>query len=225
MDFLKDRQDAGAQLSLLLTKYLGKDVVVYAIPRGGVVVAEPIADFLNVPMDLILAHKIGHPFHAEYAIAAVSESGHIIGSSRDLHSIDEKWLDREKERQMNEIKRKREKYLKEFAPISLKDKIAIIVDDGIATGLTMQVGILELRDFAPKKIVAVVPVSPRSTAELLKTMVDDFVALQVPEDYEYRGAVGAYYEEFNQVEDETVIAILRRHAQKIAKSTTMKSSK
>lgn len=217
MDCIKDRQDAGAQLSLLLTKYLGKDVVVYAIPRGGVVVAEPIADFLNVPMDLILAHKIGHPSYGEYAIAGVSESGHIIGSSHDLRYVSEEWLENEKEMQMKEIKRKREKYLKNFPPIDLKDKIAIIVDDGIATGLTMQVGILELRDFSPRKIIAAVPVCPRSTVEQLKTMVDDFVALYVPEDYEYRGAVGAYYEKFDQVDDETVMKILDRHARKVTK--------
>lgn len=218
MEYIKDRFDAGIQLSLLLTKYLGKDLVVFGIPRGGVVVAEPIADFLNAPMDLILAHKVGHPSHGEYAIAAVSESGHVIGSSRDLRSIDEKWLEGEREKQMIEIRRKREKYLKEFPTISLKDKIAIIVDDGIATGLTMQAGILELRDFGPKKIVAVVPVSPRSTADKLRNMVDDFVALQIPEDYEYLGAVGAYYEKFNQVEDDVVMEILRRHAKKMTKS-------
>lgn len=215
MDLMKNRQEAGAELALLLTKYLGKDVVVYAIPRGGVVVAEPIANFLNVPMDLILAHKVGHPSHPEYAIAAVSESGHVIGCPRDLESVSESWLQHEREQQMNEIKRKREKYLKEFPQISLKDKIAIIVDDGIATGLTMQAGILELRGYGPKKIIAVVPVAPRSTADLLATMVNEFVALQVPEDNEYLGAVGAYYEEFRQVDDETVMKILKDHANKL----------
>lgn len=212
----KNREDAGAQLALLLAKYKGKEVVVYAIPRGGVSVAEPIANFLKAPMDLILAHKIGHPYQPEYAIAAVSESGHMVGSSHDLYAVDEQWLEKEKERQMQEIKRKRESYLKEMGKISLKNKIAIIVDDGIATGLTMRVGILELRSQGPEKIVAAVPVAPRSTADSLKAMVDDFVAVKIPEDYEFLGAVGAYYQEFDQVEDETAMAILKKHAQIIS---------
>lgn len=216
MVLFKNRLDAGSQLALLLAKYKGKEVVVYAIPRGGIVVAKPIANFLNAPIDLILAHKIGHPYQPEFAIAAVSESGHMVGSNYDLNSVDEKWLEREKEKQMVEIRRKRANYLKEMKEISLKDKIAIIVDDGIATGLTMKVGILELRDHSPKKIVAAVPVAPRSTADALRSMVDDLVAVDIPEDYEFLGAVGAYYQEFEQVEDEAAMEVLKQHAQAIA---------
>lgn len=208
--FFKDRLDAGRQLCQLLAKFKGEEVVVYPIPRGGVVLGEPIAKFLNAPMDLLLAHKIGHPYQPEYAIAAVSESGHLIGNSYELMSVDRTWLESEKRRQMAEIKQKREKYLKGRKAISVKDKIAIIVDDGIATGLTVQVGVKELKDHHPKKIVIAVPVAPRSTAELLKAMVDDFVALEIADDY--LGSVGAYYDEFYQVEDDEVIDILNRYS-------------
>jgi predicted phosphoribosyltransferase len=204
----KNRQDAGRQLGQLLKKYQNQAVVVYALPRGGVVVAAEIAKFLHAPLDLIFAHKIGHPYQPEYAIAAISEGGHMMGPSRELLlSIEDVWLEREKEHQIKEIKRKREKYLKERKDIPVENKIAILVDDGIATGLTMQVGIKELQDRHPKKIVVAVPVAPKSSADLIKAMVDDFVGLTI-DDCNFLGAVGAYYDEFNQVEDEEVVEIL-----------------
>lgn len=210
----KDRSDAGKQLAEALKKYKGQDVVVYGLPRGGVVTAAEIAKALNAPLDLILAHKIGHPYQPEYAIAAVSENGHLIGSSREIQSIDKRWFDTEKMRQIDEIKRKREMYLKGRKEIPVKDKIAIIVDDGIATGLTMQVGILELKHRHPKKIIVAVPVAPKSTANLLKEQADEFVGIIVPEDYNFQGAVGAYYDDFSQTEDDEVIDILENQSKK-----------
>jgi len=179
----KNRIDAGKQLCQLLTKYQHEDAVVYALPRGGVVVAVEIARFLHAPLDLIFAHKIGHPYNPEYAIAAISESGHMIGNPHELQSTGKAWLESAKEQQIQEIKRKRNLYLKGKKEIDLTNKIAFIVDDGVATGLTMQVGILELKDRHPKKIVAVVPVAPRKTADLLKGMAGEFVALEIPDDY------------------------------------------
>lgn len=207
--FFKDRQDAGRQLCPLLKKYKDKDVVVYALPRGGVTVAAEIAKFLHAPLDLIFAHKIGHPQHQEFSIAAISESGHLKPSEQVPFAHTE-WFEEEKVRQIEAIRKKRELYLKGRKAIPVKDKIAILVDDGIATGLTMQAGIEELKDKQPKKIIVAVPVSPQSTAELIKTMVDDFVGIEI-EDYNFLGAVGAYFREFNQVEDDEVIKILNSH--------------
>jgi predicted phosphoribosyltransferase len=209
--YFKNRKDAGIQLAHLLKEYIGQEVVVFALPRGGIIPAEEIANFLHAPLSLILAHKIGHPFQPEYAIAAISESGHLVGSSAELHAANEAWLERAKMKEMEEIKRKRKIYLADKKDIPLEGKIAMIVDDGVATGLTMQVGILELRDRNPKKIIVVVPVVPRSTATRLQNMADDLVAVEIPDDYEFRGAVGAYYDEFYQVEDAEVIKILKRH--------------
>jgi putative phosphoribosyl transferase len=206
--FFKNRQDAGDQLGHLLNKYKNTAVVVYALPRGGVPVAAEISKFLTAPLDLMFAHKIGHPNHLEFAIAAISESGHMVGPSSEwLLSLGNEWLKIEKEHQIKEIKRKREKYLKGREEISVKNKIAILVDDGMATGLTMQVGIKELKDREPKKIVVAVPVAPKSTADLIRTLVDEFVGNEIDDD-NFLGAVGAYYEEFNQVEDEEVVEIL-----------------
>jgi predicted phosphoribosyltransferase len=204
----KDRIDAGRQLAKLLANYKGQEGVVYGLPRGGVVLAAEIAKALGFSLDLILAHKIGHPFQPEYAIAAVSESGHLVASSHEVSGIEEEWFKKEKERQMQEIRRKRVLYLKGRQEPPVKNKIAIIVDDGIATGLTLQAGILELKERHPKKLIAAVPVSPKHTAELIRSMVDEFVALDTPEDYEFLGAVGAYYRDFSQVEDQEVIDLL-----------------
>ncbi|MBA2369961.1 MAG: phosphoribosyl transferase [Candidatus Protochlamydia sp.] len=203
----KDRRDAGRKLSHLLKQYKGEDTVVYALPRGGVVVAEEIAAFLHAPLDLIFAHKIGHPYQPEYAIAAISEKGHIIKSSRELDLLGEAWLERAKKNQLDEIKRKRELYLKEKKDILVKNKIAIIVDDGIATGLTMKAGIQELKDRHPKKIIVAVPIAPRSTANAMKALADDFAGFEI-DDYHFLGSVGAYYDKFDQVEDAEVIKIL-----------------
>lgn len=208
--YLKDRHEAGRLLAEQLKGYKSQDVVVYGLPRGGVVVAYEIAKALGAPLDLIIVRKIGHPFQREYAIAAIAEDGHMIGNQRELATVDQKWLEVEKERQRQEAKRRRERYLPVGKEVPVKDKVAILVDDGIATGLTMQVGVLELRHRHPKKIIVAVPVSPRQTADLLKKQADDFVALAVPPDHAFLGAIGAYYEDFSQTEDGEVIELLRQ---------------
>jgi predicted phosphoribosyltransferase len=210
--YFADRAEAGRLLAKALSRYQGHDVVVYALPRGGVTTAMEIARFLKAPIDLIIARKIGHPSAPEYAIAAIAEDGHMVGSEDELSMVDQKWLEREKERQRAEAKRRREKYLGGRAPLPVEGRTAILVDDGVATGLTLRVGILELRHRRPKRLVVAVPVIPLSTATLVRSEVDDLVALEIPEDREYLGAVGAYYEDFSPVEDAEVIAMMERSA-------------
>ncbi len=206
-----DRHDAGRRLAaVVLAKYRGSDVVVYALPRGGVVTGFEIARSLGAPLDLIITRKIGHPLQPEYAIAAVGEDGSMLGTERELEAIDAHWLEEEKKRQQKEIKRRHEVYLGGREAIPAEGKIAILVDDGIATGLTMRVGILELKHRHPKKIIVAVPVAPASTADLIRSEADELVALDIPADGEYLGAVGAYYDDFQQVEDEEVISLINR---------------
>lgn len=207
-----DRSKAGQLLGKALEKFTGQDVVVYALPRGGVVTAIEIAQHLKAPLDLIIARKIGHPYQPEYAIAAIAENGDMIGNQDELAAVDQEWLEAEKQRQRAEAKRRGEMYLAGLPKIAGEGKIAIIVDDGIATGLTMQVGILELKRRNPLKIIVAVPVIPRSRAVQLQSMVDELVALEIPDDYDFLGAVGAYYTDFSQIEDEEVIAILRSYS-------------
>lgn len=206
MIHFKDRHDAGKKLCTLLSKYKGNDVVVYALPRGGIILAWEIAKFLEAPIDLLFAHKLGHPLQPEYAVAAISESGHIVGNECELQTLDKRWLEKEKEKELAEIKRRRTQYLKGRPENIVKNKIAIIVDDGIATGLTMQAGILELRDKQPKKIIVAVPIAPLSAVKTMEPLVDEFITIQ--KDENFVGSVGAYYQRFNQVEDDEVIAII-----------------
>lgn len=210
----KDRVEAGNLLAQALKAYQGQEVVVYALPRGGVVTAFQVAKALKAPLDVLLAHKIGHPFQPEYAIAAISEGGYVVENVNEVASVDGEWYEKEKLFQMNEIRRRRALYLKGRESVKAQGKIAIIVDDGVATGLTMQATIKELRHQNPKKIVVAVPVSPKNTALFLKNLVDDFVGIEVPEDHLFRGAIGAYYREFPQVEDSEVISILEVLAKK-----------
>jgi predicted phosphoribosyltransferase len=208
-----DRQDAGRQLAEALAKYRGSDVIVYALPRGGVIPGFEIAQALGAPLDLIITRKIGHPYQPEYAIAAVAEDGHMIGTAGELEAMDTRWLEEEKKRQQKEARRRRETYLGEREAMPVEGKVAILVDDGIATGLTMRVGILELKHRHPKKIVVAVPVVPASTADLIRSEADELVALDIPTDGQYLGAVGAYYDEFQPVEDEQVISLINRREQ------------
>lgn len=204
----KDRKEAGRLLADALKKYRDKDVVVYALPRGGVVTGAEIARGLHTRLGLIIARKIGHPYQPEYAVGATAENGHIVGSSRELKSIDEEWLKEETEKQQKEAKRRREKYLQGKPEIPVGGKIAILVDDGVATGLTIRVGIMELKHRHPARIVVAVPVVPKTAAEIIKKEADELVALEIPSDDVFPGAVGAYYDEFFPVKDEEVIAIL-----------------
>ena len=202
----RDRIEAGQELAKALADYKDKPVVVYGLPRGGVVVAAEVARALNAPLDLIIARKIGHPFHPEYAIGAVTETGQPVLNESETSTLDQKWLQKTIAEQRTEAKRRRELYLegKELTP--LHGKTAILVDDGIATGLTFRVAIEELKSKKPAKIVVAVPVAPDDSAAEIEAEVDEFICL-LREKY-YLGAVGTYYEYFEQTEDDEVIDIL-----------------
>lgn len=202
-----DRKEAGRLLADELEKYQDEDVIVYALPRGGVPLGVEIAKKLKAPLDLIISKKIGHPFNKEYAIGALAEEGEPILNQAERQGLNDMWLKGEVNRLRKEIKRRRETYLGPVATQSVEGKTAIIVDDGIATGFTMFVSIEELKKRKPKKIIVAIPVTPEDTANMLDEMVDEVVALERTS--HYLGAVGAYYVNFNQVEDEEVIALLK----------------
>lgn len=209
--FFKDRHEAGRVLAQALERYKDQDLVVYALPRGGVVTAVEIAKHLHAPLDLIIARKIGHPFEPEYAVAATAENGHIVTNQQVLETIESEWLQEAITKQREEAKRRRQKYVHDQPKISLSGKIAILVDDGIATGLTMRVGIKELQHRHPEKIIVAVPVVPRNIANILKTEADELVAVFIPSEDEFLGSIGAYYENFPAIEDEEVITLLNSY--------------
>lgn len=201
-----DRTDAGQRLAKRLLKYQGQDGIVFALPRGGVPLAAEISRALGMPLDLVSARKIGHPFSPEYAIAAVTDTGELAVNPLEVSRVDRQWFEREVEIERLEAVRRRQRYLKNAPPRSLAGKVAILVDDGIATGLTMEAAIMQARQRKPQKLVLAVPVAPQDTAAKLAKTVDELVALDIPE--HYLGAVGAYYDDFRQISDEEVEALL-----------------
>jgi predicted phosphoribosyltransferase len=205
-----DRVDAGKQLAEALITYKGKPVVVYALPRGGVVLGVEVARALDAPLDLIVVRKIGHPLQPEYAIGAVAEDGYIVMNPDEVAGIDDRWLHRAIAAERKEAQRRRTLFLQGRNPVDVKDKIAIIVDDGLATGLSMSAAIHEICGRGPRKLVVAVPVAARETLAKLRPEVDDFVVLTVPP---WFGAVGAFYEQFDQVSDEEVVALMKFMAQ------------
>lgn len=203
-----DRAEAGKKLAQVLTKYQGKDVVVYALPRGGVPVAAEIAKALKAPLDLLIIRKIGHPNNPEYALCAVSLGGHIICDEVELAHVNPSWFQEELEREIDMTRLQNSLYFEGRKPFSVMDKTAIIVDDGIATGLTAKAAIREIKNRYPKEIIVATPVLPKDTAEDLRKEVDALVALEIPE--EFAGSVGSYYTNFPQVTDEEVIKLLQK---------------
>src|SRR3989344_1657662 len=141
----KDRADAGRKLAHALNKFKGRQGVVYALPRGGVVLGVEIAQALHMPLDLVIPRKIGHPISPEYAIGAVVENGEKVCNEMEVARIDPEWFRREVERERQEARRRRELYLGGREPAPVEGKTAIIVDDGIATGLTMEVAIRDVK--------------------------------------------------------------------------------
>ena len=201
----QDRRDAGKKLAEALIPYRGHDVVVYALPRGGVVLGVEVARTLKAPLDLIVVRKIGHPLQPEYAIGAVAEDGYLLVSAGEIAGLDRRWFDRASAAELEEARRRRKLFLQGRDPIAVKEKLAIIVDDGLATGLTMLAAIHEIRKRHPQKLVVAVPVAAYETAEKLRSVVDDLVVLHIPE---RMGAIGAFYERFDQVSDDEVVALM-----------------
>lgn len=206
--YFKDRVEAGRKLAQLLERFRGDDAVVYALPRGGVVIGSEIAKAIHTPLDLIITRKIGHPYSPEYAIGAVAENGHSVFNKEEILEIDERYLTSEAEKQKEEAKRRREVYLSGRKPIPCKGKIAILVDDGIATGLTMKAAIKELQmHYHPKRIIVAVPVAPPDIGMELEKMGVKFVAVDI--EGAFLGSIGAYYQDFSPVEDKDVIRIIK----------------
>jgi predicted phosphoribosyltransferase len=201
-----DRRDAGLRLAKALARYDSEDAVIYALPRGGVVVAEEVAKQLELPLALVIPRKIGHPENEEYAVCAVTEKGELVCNEEESTKLDPKWLEAAVRHERKEAKRRREAYDGPVIPAS--GKLAIIVDDGIATGLTMRAAIRALRQELPSEVIAAAPIAPREVVEYLKREADDVVVLDDSEPF--LGAIGAYYDSFGQVSDEEVISIMKK---------------
>jgi putative phosphoribosyl transferase len=213
-DVFSDRTEAGRRLAERLEHLKDQQPVVLALPRGGVPVAYEVAKALEAPLDLVLVRKIGAPFQPELAIGAVvdGERPELV-LNRDVvdeYRISESYVESERRRQLDEIERRRELYLAGRPRAPIRDRTAIVIDDGIATGATMEAALLATRRAGPKHLVLAVPVAPPDTIERLRSEVDEVVCLMVPA---FLGAIGSFYRDFRQLDDGEVIELLQRAAQ------------
>ena len=202
----EDRTHAGRLLADALRAYAAQDVVVLALPRGGVVVGVEVARTLSAPLDLVLPRKVGHPDYPEYAIAAVAEVGDVVANEKETARVDRAWFERAVATERAEAARRRVSYLGGRPAVDLTGKTAIVVDDGIATGLTMRAAVRDVKSRGAARVVVAVPVAPADAVVDLRETVDEVVTLLAPQAYE--GAVGAYYRRFAQVSDDEVVRCL-----------------
>jgi putative phosphoribosyl transferase len=205
----KDREDAGRQLAERLLPYRDENPIVLALPRGGVPVGYEISHALEAPLDVFIARKLGAPGRPEFGIGAVAQGGVRVLNERAIEAlgIPEEYIEQVAERETEEIER-RLRLLRGNSPEpEVRGRTVILVDDGLATGVTARAAIEALRRRAPQHLVLAVPVCAVQTEEALYSEVDELVCLKAPSDLM---AIGLWYEDFEQVEDEEVIALLER---------------
>jgi putative phosphoribosyl transferase len=209
MTFL-NRAEAGQKLAKLLIEYTGQtDVVVLAIPRGGVPVAFQVAKELEVPLDVFVVRKLGVPGREELAFGAIASGGmrYLDREIVEAAQIPEAEIESIAERERRELERRESAYRGRRTPLSVEGQTVILVDDGIATGASMEVAIMAVRRMKPARIVVATPVAPVSTCNRLRREVDDVVCVQRPVSF---FAIGEFYEDFSQVSDEEVKELVRR---------------
>ena len=213
MAYFSDRVEAGKRLASALRDFAGKNGIVLAIPRGGVVVGYEIAKALSLPLDVIIPRKIGAPDNPELAIGAMTEDGTIILDDNLITyiGVPRDYIKAESERQKHEIERRLKLYRQNEPYPSLKGLDVVIVDDGIATGSTMKAALASVKNRGASTVTVAVPVGPPSTIKELKKQADRVVCLYAPE---YFQAIGQFYTDFNQTTDEEVIQLLKQSKQK-----------
>ncbi len=202
-----NRDEAAVLLAERLAPYRDQHPLVLAIPRGAVPMGRIIADALGGDLDVVLVRKLGAPGNAEFAIGSVDESGWVyVADYAASVGADAAYIEAEKNKQLAVMRQRRAEYTPVRAPIDPAGRIVIVVDDGLATGSTMISALHALRSQSPAKLVAAVPVSPPDTLKKVAALADEVVCLSAPAHF---AAVGQFYQEFNQVSDAEVIAILR----------------
>ncbi|NGX58599.1 MAG: putative phosphoribosyl transferase [Chlamydiae bacterium] len=211
--YFKDRTDAGRQLAEHLLNYEKvPDGIVIGLPRGGVVLAVEVAKRLDLPLDVVCPRKIGAPMNPEFAIGAITETGEGIFNKEaiDYLAVSDEYIKETVEYEKQQAQRRLILYRPGMPPRDLKDKVVIIVDDGLATGSTMKAAIKSIKAEGAKQIVAAIPVSPTDTYAEIREMVDDTVCLSTPPMFQ---AVGQFYEQFMSTQDDDVVEIMSEYNQ------------
>ncbi len=203
-----NREQAARLLAQRLDAYKGKNPLILAIPRGAVSMGKVIAEELGGEVDVVLVHKLGAPGNPEFAIGSVDETGNVqLASYASSYGITEFYVEKEKQAQLETLRRRRAMYTPVRPPIDPANRIVIVVDDGIATGSTMIAALRAVRAKNPQKLIAATGVAPPDTLQRIGEVADEVVCLEAPANF---FAVGQFFRDFAQVSDEEVIAILRK---------------
>lgn len=200
----ESRHKAALMLIPHLEKYRNEQGVVLAVPRGGVPLGYEIAKYFNLPLQLLMTKKIGHPLNSEVAIGAVGLEDDFVVNTR---GITQNYIDEQTALIRKSLNDRYKRFMGNRSPVNPENKMVIIVDDGIATGNTIIGEIRILRRKHPKEIIVAVPVAPVETASELKKYVDDFVCLHEAEHF---AGVGHYYDDFSEVSDDEVVSLLKK---------------
>jgi len=200
----RDRTDAGRRLGQALSAYAGRDdLLVLGLPRGGVPVAAEIARLLGAPLDVLLVRKLGVPGHEELAMGAIAEGGATVVNKSvvDMLAVSDDVFRDVVDRETRELVRRQHLYRGSRTPPVVANRTVIVVDDGLATGATMEAAVAALRHLGPAAIVVAAPVGARETCARLRAVADEVVCVETPPDF---GAVGAWYRDFTQTTDAEV---------------------
>jgi putative phosphoribosyl transferase len=205
-----NRAEAGRTLAERLSDYAGRDdVVVLALPRGGVPVGFEVARALEAPLDVFLVRKLGVPGHEELAFGAIASGGTRVLNEQVVRSLDipPEWIEAIDAKEVAELDRRERAYRGDRPPPDLTGRTVILVDDGLATGSSMAAAISAAREDEPERVIVAVPVAPPETADMLRDEADDVITVLEPPMF---GGVGAWYEDFTQTTDDEVKEFLER---------------
>jgi predicted phosphoribosyltransferase len=211
----RDRRDAGRRLAQRFDAYRGaSDVLVLALPRGGVPVGYEIAMRIGAPLDVLVVRKLGVPGHAELAMGAIASGRILIVDQRIVNAlgISREAFEAIEARERTELARRERTFRGDRAPLDVTGRVAIVVDDGLATGASMAAAVEALRTRDPARIVAAVPVAPAETCQALRQRADEMICLVTPD---HMDAVGAWYEDFAQTTDAEVRGLLDAAAREL----------
>jgi len=202
-----DRQDAGAALADRLAHYRGSDTLVLGLPRGGVAVAAEVARVLDADLDVVVARKLGSPLSSELAIGAVTADGARVLDDRLIRAlgVSDRYLEAVSSRESAEARRREHLFRGTRPAPRIVSRTVLVVDDGLATGATMRAALRAVRQQRPARLVAAVPVGPPDTCQALGAEADEVICLETPEDF---AAVGNYYRDFHQLNDDEVVGLL-----------------
>ena len=212
----RDRREAGRSLGTALQKYAGRDdLVVLALPRGGVPVAYEVAQMLDAPLDLVLVRKLGTPGHQELAMGAIASGGVRVLNDDVVrwYGISERDIESVAHEESLELQRREAAYREGREPASIEGRIVVLVDDGLATGSTMRAAVKAVRLHRPSRVVVAVPVGARDTCDELGAIADEVVCIGTPEPF---SAVGQWYLDFSQTTDDEVRQLLADHARSVS---------